>query len=86
MAKYKKFLQKYQPDFDFDKFYGEIDSYLKSVNKEDVLPDRDYVFGDEHYKAFVLVRNLKDKEAQQALAEGLALRHLIREVREKWAK
>lgn len=86
LAKYKKFLQKYQPDFDFDKFYGEIDSYLKSVNKEDVLPDRDYVFGDEHYKAFVLVRNLKDKEAQQALAEGLALRHLIREVREKWAK
>ena len=86
LAKYIKFLKKHQPDFDFDKFYGEIDSYLKSVKKKDILSDRDYVFGDEHYEAFVLVRNLKDREAQQALSEGLVLHNLIREVREKWAK
>jgi len=84
-AKYLNFIKKHQPDFDFDKFYSEVDSYLKSTNKADTLPERDYVFGDEHYNTFVLIRDIKDKESQKALAESMAsLRGLVKEVRMKW--
>ena len=83
--KYVKFLKTHQPDFDFDKFYGEIDTYLKNVKKKDVLASRDYVFGDEHYEAFVLVRDIKDRVHDSALAENLkSLRSLVREVKMKW--
>ena len=85
MKKYVNFLKKHQPDFNFDKFYSELDSYLKSANKKDVLANRDYVFGDEHYDAFVLLRDLKDREANRAVSESfVSLKRLIQEVRTKW--
>ena len=85
LAKYVDFLKKHQPDFDFDKFYKELDVYLKSVKKDDMLKKRDYVFGEEHYDAYILVRDIKDRESNRALAENLRmLKNLVNEVRMKW--
>ena len=86
LKKYIPILKKHQPDFDFDKFYNDIDSLPINV-KEKVLPKngRDYFFGPEHWNAFILVRDLKDKEHANAVSESYKyLRRLIHEVKQKW--
>ena len=84
LKKYVKKLNQHQPDFNFDEFYEEVDVYLKD-RSEDLFPKsgRDYVFGDEHWKAFVVVRNLKDKK--QAVSESYKfLGNLVKEIKQKW--
>ena len=86
LQKYLPLLKKHQPDFDFDKFYDEVDTYLTSA-KDHLLPEdvRDYVFDDPHYEAFVLVRDMKDREHVTAVAESFdRLCNIISEVKRKW--
>tara|TARA_Y100000310_G_scaffold344061_1_gene454875 strand:+ start:4336 stop:6327 length:1992 start_codon:yes stop_codon:yes gene_type:complete len=86
LQKYVPILKKHQPDFDFDKFYSEVDK-LAPLVAEKILPKhgRDYVFGDEHWDAFVVVRDIKDEEHAKVVAESFGyLRKLVSEVKRKW--
>jgi hypothetical protein len=84
LKKYVKKLKQHQPDFNFNSFYEEVDAHLKG-RSEEFFPKsgRDYVFGDEHWEAFVVVRNIKDKK--QAVSESYSfLGDLVREIKLKW--
>ena len=86
LKKYLALLKQYQSDFAFDGFYEEVDVYLKDKSEE-LFPKsgRDYVFGDEHWKAFVVVRDIKDGKQKQAISESYQfLSSLVKEIRSKW--
>ena len=62
VSKYKTFLEEH-PDFDFDEFYSDLDSYVEG-GADGALPEygKDYVFGPEHMGAWnILERSISDQ-------------------------
>ena len=91
LKKYIAVLNKHQPDFNFEDFYSEVNTYIAKGFGMDAIEDlfpksgRDYVFGDEHWRVFVLIRDLKDKISAQNVSESYRfLGNLVREIKQKW--
>jgi len=62
LSKYKYFLEEH-PDFDFDEFYSDLDSYVEG-GVDRALPEygKDYVFGPEHMHGWnILERSISNQ-------------------------
>jgi len=83
VSKYKRFLAQV-PDFDFVKFYSDLDKYFGSAEEALKPQGKDCVFGDEHYAAWIKLQQKKQTGVPYISESMRMLRGLIKEMKKRY--